>query len=254
MGCRRACVAELVFSLVLEEVGRGAISMRTTEALSRAALTLSFLMLVGSTACDEGQPVDTSLLSGKPCEPPCWQGLTPGVSTEEEASEFVRISELVDRTAVYQSDLTLGTGEVVGVSMQWWSSANTARTWREHPNEFIVKDDVLQDIAVFLDYEVTLGDLLTRYGSPHRWEVQWVSLDTLDIDVMLYYPTRGFTARVRLPSFGVSLEPSSEVRQVRYLRPLQNEDFLSLGPQVGYFPVDEAESLREWAGYGPVNP
>jgi len=207
-----------------------------------------------SAGCGEPPPVDMSLLTGEPCEPPCWQGLTPGVSTEEEASQFLRISELVDRTTLYRSHLTLGTGAVVGVSMQWWSSANTSRTWREHPNEFIVKDGVLHEIAVFLDCNVTLGDLLTRYGSPHRWEVLCVSLDTPDIDVILYYPTRGVTARVRLPSLGVPLEPSTEVRQVRYLRPLQKEDFLSLGPQVGYFPVDEVESLREWAGYGPVNP
>ena len=228
--------------------------MRTTEALSRATLALSLLMVATSAACGKGPTVDTSLLSGKPCEPPCWQGLTPGVSTEEEANEFLRISELVDRTTLYRSDLTLGTGEVVGVSMQWWSSANTARMWREYPNEFIVKDGVLEEIAVFLDCQVTVEDLLTRYGPPHRWEVQWVSLDTLDIDVILYYPTRGLTARLRLPSFGVWLGPASDVREVRYLRALRMEDFLSLGSQVGYFPADEVDSLREWTGYGPVNP
>lgn len=231
---------------------------RSPHRISAAAASaggvaiLGVLMVAMSAGCGEPPPVDMSLLTGEPCEPPWWQGLTPGVSTEEEASQFLRISELVDRTTLYRSDLTLGTGAVVGVSMQWWSSANTSRTWREHPNEFIIKDGVLHEIAVFLDCNVTLGDLLTRYGSPHRWEVEWVSLDTPDIDAILYYPTRGFTARLRLPSLAASLEPSSEVREVRYLQPLQREDFLSLGPQVGYFPPDEAESLREWRGYGPI--
>jgi hypothetical protein len=227
--------------------------MATTKLVA-SVLAAAAGVIAACVGCGEPPPVDMSLLTGEPCVPPCWQGLTPGASTQEEADEFLRTNELVDTGCLYQSDITLGSGKVVGVSLQWWSSANTAGVRREYPNEFRVKDGILQEIAVFLDCRVTVEDLLTRHGRPHRWEVQWVSLDTADIDVFLYYPSRGFTARVRLPSLGASLDPASRVREVRYLAALNEEDFLSLGSLAGYFPADEVGSLREWGGYGPVNP
>jgi hypothetical protein len=228
--------------------------MGRREWLVGVALTLLLLILATCVGCRESPPVDTSLLTGEPCEPPCWQGLTPGVSTEEEVNEFLRTSELVDRITLFRSDITLGTGEVVGVRVQWWSKATTPRERRGIGNVVDIHGGVVQDIAVLLDCEVTAEDVLKRYGPPHRWNATWVSLDVLDVDVMLYYPNHGFTARLRLPSYGVWLGPEDEIREVRYLRAVRPEEFLDVGAEMGYFLPDELESLREWNGYGPVNP
>jgi hypothetical protein len=42
--------------------------------------------------------VDTGLAYGMPCKPPCWQGLTPGESTRQEASQV--LNGLVERGQV----------------------------------------------------------------------------------------------------------------------------------------------------------
>jgi hypothetical protein len=226
--------------------------MGMRESLLRVALSFPLLILATSVGCRESAPVDTSLLTSEPCEPPCWQGLVPGVSTEEEVNEFVRTSELVDQTTLFRGDITRGTGEVVGVSVQWWSRADMAGVPRQFGNSFSIKGGVLQDMKIFLDYEVTLEELLSRYGEPHKWSTSWVSLHVPDVDVKLYYPNHGLTVWLRLPADDVWLRPENKVRRVRYSRVVPLDQFLELGPEIGYFYADEEESLREWQGYGIV--
>lgn len=216
------------------------------------ALTLLLSILGVSVGCGESPPVDTSLLTGEPCEPPCWQGLLPGVSTEEEVYEFLRSSELVDGTTLYRGDVTLGSGKVVGVTLQWWSTADMPWSPRQFGNEIMIRDGVVEEIMLFLDCEVTLGDLSERYGDPHRWRADWVAPDIPDVDATLYYPNHGFTAWLRLAAGDRSLRPENKVRRVRYSRVVPPEDFLELGPEAGYFDAYEAESLRDWRGYGIV--
>lgn len=226
--------------------------MRLKESLLRVALSFPLLIVAMSVGCRASAPVDTSLLTGEPCEPPCWQGLTPGVSTEEEVNEFVWTSELVDRTTLFRGDITRGTGEVVGVTVQWWSRADTAGVPRQFGNDFGIEGGVLQDMMIWLDCEVTLEDLLSRYGPPHKWSTSWVAPDVPDVDVVLYYPNHGFTASLTLPADDVWLRPDSNVDLVRYYPVVPLEDFLQLGPELGYFYAYEEESLREWQGYGIV--
>ncbi len=226
--------------------------MSPRKALIAEVLVYSLALLPILAGCGESPPVDTSLLTGEPCEPPCWQGLVPGVSTEEEVNEFVRTSELVDQTTLFRGDITRGTGEVVGVSVQWWSRADTAGVPRQFGNDFSIKDGVLQYMMIFLDYEVTLEELLSRYGEPHKWSTSWVSLHIPDVDVKLYYPNHGLTAWLRLPADDVWLRPENRVRRVRYSRVVPLEDFLELGPEIGYFLPGQEEALRDWQGYGIV--
>jgi hypothetical protein len=202
--------------------------------------------------CGEPPPVDDSLLTCKPCEPPCWQGLTPGVSTEDELYEFLRTSELVDQTTLWIRDRTSGRGEVVGVGVHWWSTADTASVCRQWGNNVMTRDGVVQEIMVFLDSEVTLVDLSDRYGEPYRWSVTWVAPDIPDLDVTLYYPDHGFAAQLTLPADDTWLRPESTVDLVRYYVVVSPADFLELGPEAGYFYAYEADSLRDWQGYGMV--
>ncbi|HUW14593.1 MAG TPA: hypothetical protein VM537_33040, partial [Anaerolineae bacterium] len=59
-------------------------------------VVLGVLILGLCVGCGEPPPpVDTSLLTGEPCEPPCWQGLTPGESTEEDVAEFMKATRFV---------------------------------------------------------------------------------------------------------------------------------------------------------------
>ncbi len=58
--------------------------MGATRTGPTALLLLGLWMITLCAGCGEPPPLDTSLLTGDPCEPPCWQGLTPGVPSYED--------------------------------------------------------------------------------------------------------------------------------------------------------------------------
>ncbi|HUW96175.1 MAG TPA: hypothetical protein VMW58_10345, partial [Anaerolineae bacterium] len=66
------------------------------ERFLAVLVNLGVLILGLCVGCGEPAPLDKSLLTGEPCEPPCWQGLVPGTSTEAEVDEFLATSEYVE--------------------------------------------------------------------------------------------------------------------------------------------------------------
>jgi hypothetical protein len=225
-------------------------SMGAREALSRAALALSLVMLAISTACGEGPPVDTSLLTGEPCEPPCWQGLTAGVSTEYEVERFLATSALVERNSVYRGTIGRG-GHTVGISVQWLSvrAVHGARS----TNSFDIEDGILSDMTMYLDAQVTLEELFGRYGPPEKYLAALSGIHFTAVRVSLFYPEDGFVGRVELPRHDASLRPDTRVASVWYFQSDPLDRFLELGREIGHFSASvEPEALCDWEGYGPV--
>jgi hypothetical protein len=227
--------------------------MDTSREISLPALgvlTVVALLACACTGCGEPPPLDTSFLTGDPCEPPCWQGLTPGQSTEDEVLEFIRSSRLVDTRTFYRAKLSRG-GEVVGASIQWRSTA--ARSINVHSNEFVVEGGLLKYVFVYPDYDLTLESLLQRYGSPEKFHVMLTGLHVPSLRVTLFYPLRGFTAALELPIDEPVLRADSRVAQVWYSKPGPLSTFIDLGSSyLGSTPEQWLESLREWQGYGVI--
>jgi hypothetical protein len=214
------------------------------------ALTLLLSILGVSVGCGESPPVDTSLLTGEPCEPPCWQGLTPGLSTEEQVNEFLRTSPFVQRTTIYRGSVTRG-AEIVGVSIDWLSTANVQGA--RAINSLHVEDGVLQDIIVYLDSGATLEELLEVYGLPDGISAGRTGVESTRVDVVLLYPEHGFIAFLSLPAHDPSLQPDSRLSWLWYFRAAPLDRFLELAREAGFFSGSvDVESFRNWEGYGPI--
>ncbi len=212
------------------------------------------LMCLGlCVGCGEPPPLDTSLLTGEPCEPPCWQGLIPGVSTEEEVNDFLRSSTLVDQSCIFRGEVTRGRGEVVGTTMQWWSTANMSNAPRQLGNDCVIMEGLLQHLTIWLDYEVTLEDLLERYGAPDKFSAWMEPVDPPHVKVTLLYPGHGFESTLLIPQDDVQLRPDSQVVRVWYFRAASGiEEYLHLCHEVGY-PTASEDTLQDWRGYGPID-
>lgn len=247
--CRSAVMGRAL--LLGGEVESRRVFVRMRESLLRVALALPLLIPATSVGCRVSAPVDTSLLTGEPCEPPCWHGLTPGVSTEEDVNEFVRTSELVDRSTLFRGDVTSGRGDVVGVMLQWWSAADMANVPRQLGNSIVIKDGLVQYMTIWLDVEVTLQGLLERYGSPEKFTAWWEGVEVSYVKVTLYYPRHGFTTTLIIPPYDVQLTPESEVVGVWYFRAAPLEEFFELSREIGY-PTVSDDVLQDWQGYGPM--
>jgi hypothetical protein len=220
---------------------------------TRELATVLLLCLALCAGCGEPPPLDTSLLTGEPCEPPCWQGLTPGESTLQDVNEFTATSRFVDTRTVSRSShtrLTQDGEEVARVSISWRSSAGLRQC-----NHFFTEDGVLTHITICHDFGLPLGSLIDRYGPPEKYIARLPIGGPLHYEVTLFYPTYGFTADLVVPYDDGTLQPESRVASIRYFRAAPLERFMELRYEAGGYggpPAKSLEMLRDWPGYGPI--
>ena len=221
---------------------------RVAAPISIPLLCVALLIAAICSGCGQ---VDRTLLTGDPCEPPCWQGLTPGVSTAQQVEHFLGASQYVKPDSVHREawgwrDLTTISWE----STAWWIG-------KAEPNALIVQGDTLMVISIQLDYELTLEDLLDRYGPPQRYWARWRGWGGADVIVNLYYPTTGLVTKLVVessPSDGHHrLEPDSLVTRVWYCPSTSLDGLADLGDLIPLPPREYMDTdLNDWGGYGAI--
>lgn len=225
--------------------------MRTVFAFVSAVLMLC-PMTFGLPMCSGETPsADWSLLTGEPCEPPCWQGLTPGQSTEHETAAFLESSDYAEGSSLWQ-DRT-GCGEIT----YWRSPIAYARNqpisgWTS--NYLCASNGTLKAVMVYLVYDLTLEQLLDRYGPPEAFRAHSAGVPERPyVEVNLYYPGHGFMCQLELPIDCVQLHSETEVVRAWYFPPTSLEALVD--PRDGVpFPPREymRDVLQDWQGYGPI--
>ena len=106
--------------------------------------------------------VDTSLLTGDPCEPPCWQGLTPGESTKEDVEKALPNLAFIDQQSVKWDNDPYGWNGWIYIDWRTQASKDVYdfTVLRINP------EGVLNDISIRLDYSVKFRELVDRFGDP----------------------------------------------------------------------------------------
>jgi len=193
------------------------------------------LVWVGlETSADKGGTVQ-GILTGAPCAPPCWQGITPGTSMERQ--EVIRLLK-----------------KIPNVDTVWESGAAIRWTWKQWPSEgtgynsvYVSWDGVVHDIMLSVDFDLTVEEILDQYGLPDATNFVVAGVPEHAYGAMnMFYPAHGFycTAEV-LPYDKPVLEPESRIFQVLYLVPADSmED--RFGSDVN------SMDLQPWPGYGAL--
>jgi len=213
-----------------------------TTRLVASVVAVAASLIAAAHGCGEPPPLDTSLLTGEPCEPPCWQGLVPGQSTAADAQHFLETSDLVDHVVEEAKQ-----GYVYWQSPVGGARRNPVSVYRTNSLR-VGEDGVLEDIQVYLDYDFTLEQLLARYGPPDKLSAGPAGTpERAWIGVGLFYPERGMMLVLELPVSDPVLRPETKVVWAYYMPPTTTEGLPTA--LVGDHPD---ESLRPWPGYGPV--
>ena len=225
------------------------------------ACGLLLLLAVCLCACGFPPQVDRSILTGKPCAPPCWAGLVPGYSTGEEVLSTPEASEWVRPGSLGSYDSRDGRHYVRRIG---WDDADVDRGG----NRAYVEDDLLLCIAIGLDHaDLTFGQTVRDYGIPQAVTAilaPWGEFaDTYSYEIVLNYPTNGmrFQGQYGPVDWGQVVTGEGKglvdeqmiVTDVLYYTPGSYEHVL--GAYLGY--DDEGiESVlrneRPWAGFGQV--
>lgn len=167
---------------------------------------------------------DTSLITGNPCEAPCWEELTPGETVWGLAQEKI-------------------TGDYVEVDSD--SNRRTGEAWIEFSfgdglkccRIYTADGQVLSSILLLLAPEITLSDVIERYGEPTYLTAQSETSDQAYL--ALVYPEIPMIIYAFAETITDSqISPDTEIIGLVYLS----------GPEMGK--LLSTQSLYDWDGYG----
>lgn len=193
-------------------------------------LILVTLIIVGCTPSPELRNDafldDTSLITGEPCEAPCWQNLIPGetawgvvLDTFDLNEDFIQVdSENSRRTPVDWIDYTFRDGP------------KCCRIYS-------ADGEVLDSILLLLSPQMTLGEVIERYGEPSYMTAQAETSE--QASVQLVYPDIPMVLYVFSENITDSeLTAENEIIGVAYLSATAMDSLL------------QTENLYNWNGYG----
>lgn len=180
------------------------------------------------------------LMTGDPCAPPCWQGFYPGTIVER-ANVLRKLRQMPGIGAVWERELLTSTG---GVVIHWrWNNNPILNLllpqWPGYNNIYVSKTGLLHSITLSVDFELTVAELIDKYGIPEATGLVVTGTPTPSSGAMnLYYPQHGLICRIEvLPDYKPVLEPNSRVYEVVY----QPKDY-ALDPKF----------TQPWPGYGEL--
>jgi hypothetical protein len=97
---------------------------------------------------------DLSILSGEPCDPPCWQGLVPGQTTTDEATLTLESLTFFDSDTIREGQTPTA---IEGLAYVEWDRGS---------GELMLMDDVVAVVRIDLYYDLELHHLVERFGDP----------------------------------------------------------------------------------------
>lgn len=209
------------------------------------------------TPAPEPTILDTGLAYGVPCKPPCWQGLTPGETTRQEAASILaqlrssgQVNSIVEGPVSFHVYPVLGmTGAVRGY----------------------FEEGVLREIRGLVKFDYTLGDLIEQFGPPEGFYPSqltavnvrapcsscdlWHPPPGIDPYVLTWflYPSQGLAFYVFVPGSGLGcLCPEMRVGWYCFYAPCSiGEGTNSCGDVcLGKLEELSAVELGKWHGFG----
>jgi|GEM_PF-5998382 len=193
--------------------------------------------------------VDRSLMTDIPCAAPCWQGIVPGITDSSQALEILKDSSYVKRSSVRAGSKD-GSGRMVWLS-------NVSGIYSE--NQITWEDDIVQDIGLQIAYELTLSEIINKFGPPEILVATWsTDNDQYFFGVSLFYPEIAMTVSGYVDFESPQIEPTTPIYHVSFYAPQSVEERYAYIHRY-QVPVEAKQSMahlktimRPWQGYGDL--
>lgn len=135
-------------------------------------------------------PDDHRWLTKQPCAPPCWEKITPGITTAEEAEKILKQNELMSDVEIFSPENHLQDSSVFWT---WRSSKTPGEAYFDS----LATPHTIKRIFVNLSRPVKLKNVISTFGYPSHVQV---SVDAPNVqeesrliyDLTLYYMEAGF--------------------------------------------------------------
>lgn len=176
------------------------------------------------------------------CSWPCWQGISPGVTTSSEALQRLYDSPLVLKGSIQSKENKMGFG-----TADWSWTINGTLQGPVLAGDIEWRNGIVWQIALDGDHPaISLGEVINRFGTPEK-----VSFDLGDIpedivwDGVFFYVKSGFGLYMEWDMADPQITPSDHIKYVVLFKPTTIEDWISaIGLDI------EVLNLQDWKGYG----
>ena len=157
-------------------------------------------------------------LHKQPCAPPCWEGITPGVTTAEEAEELLLKNPLFSDAEVYIYQPSPQDSAVEGK----WRGTDMGRVGANFDASASVH--TIKWIGVRFPTDITIKDIVNAYGNPSHIMVS-AGNEGPDIDDQIYYSIQVYYIQLGFsfaPKYGIepsvppSISPETTVGYVEF--------------------------------------
>ena len=182
--------------------------------------------------------VDQSLLTGAPCSPPCWYGLEPGRSTQDDAARAIETIAFVDPATVAMHEGSWVDGQPA-TFMTFDCRAPVSR--RCGTLAFV--DRTLVQVTIPTLYDLTFGLAVASLGAPDYFLVAPLHVQVPDCVVGLAWEDLGFL----LVSDTILGEGCDTLRTVG--RPLEDEPVMQAVYGVPGTVPSHGGTTFNWAGF-----
>ncbi len=210
------------------------------QIFSYKIAVLTFLFLV---AC---QPKESLLIGDTTCSPPCWRGITPGVTSDWEALEILATISEVE----WQPIPTLVTAD----NKQNYVGRLFKDGYKERNFSIHFHNGIVSALEFGFGGNVRFEEMIQYLGEPEQISVFSGWGDAQYLHVTLLYPQQGYSItyfEIRSLSNGfVEIHPKMRITRVIYFEPSLYEELLDR-MLIRSFSIEFIkEYITDWRGYG----
>jgi hypothetical protein len=207
-----------------------------------------FLLLIGLVLTGCGTLGERpSIFENPNCKPPCWENITPGITTKDEALATLSKIDIVKQPIFDLRDTARGFSSELRFSLYDEKSSLSGSVL------------MMDDLVVLIDFgtklDLTLEEAIERFGAPQsilafHSNLMWVTLVDPQKGIAFGYSSAG------QPDWVYSeIRPEVEIGEVMFFDPEHYQQILDSGI-LSYYLLSSEETksrLRPWNGYGNLS-
>lgn len=198
------------------------------------------LLLLLFSACTPTAANTTSVLTISDCELPCWNGITPGVTTKEEAEQILENTEGIGVNNIH----TYNTSPTI----RFWLSLETPSINRKTVGLLESLGGKVIELQLTENLNIVFGDIVQRIGEPES-VISTPFIGGGNSFVALY-PDKGVAFYIPYDTEVVGL--GTQITSLILFDPTDFDRWLDMAS----FSIAKAEETKKimypWKGYGNI--